>query len=214
MNLQNVWFISTSLILSAGVSWAQQSIRTQIEPLFAAGDWERALLVLQQVPEQNADGVHKELLAMAYLYTSSKLDGAENYEKAKSLYSQLAAAGAYVRFYVSRARDSHKPTQDPYLVQAVPGQLVASKTNVQFVPEEGMRANAETWKSEEIGSCTPNDKFGVDSNSFHISLSSAKEVNFRPLHLSREEADLICELIPKAPQGTAPVDTKQKGKKK
>jgi hypothetical protein len=190
-------------------------LKAQIEPLFANGDWERALLILQQVPEQKMEPAYKELLAMAYLYTSSRLDAAENYDKAKALYSELANAGGNVRFYVSRSHESHKPDVDLHLVHAIPGQLIVSKTSVQFVPQEGMGTTTETWNTQDIAGCKPNDGFGSDSGSFHISTAGNKDVHLRPLHLSTEEADLICQLVPKTTtNATTQTDNKKDKSKK
>jgi hypothetical protein len=199
----------------ADVCYAQHDLKSEIEALFGNGDWERALLILQRVPEQQMDAAHKELLAMALLYTSSRLDAATNYEEAKLRYTELTNAGASVRFLVTRSGDFHKPDVHPNLTKGIPGHLIVSKTSVQFVPQEGFKAAPETWKSPDVFDCKPNEKFGADSGSFHITVAGPKDIHFRPLHLSTAEADLICLVVPESPPSAPePKGKKDKNKKK
>src|SRR3954463_12619763 len=144
-----LWAVSLPLFA------ATEDIKAQIENLFSIGDWDRALLILQQVPQQQLDSSGKELLAMAYLYTSSRLDAADNYDKASALYTELVNAGGQARFFAGENRNG-KPEVDPYLVEATPGQLVVTKAGVQFIPAQGLKVGPESWSAQEIAACGPN----------------------------------------------------------
>jgi hypothetical protein len=128
---------------------------------------------------------------MAYLYTSSRLDSAGNLEKARATMKQVLADGGKARFFVGRARDKKK---EKHLVEATPGELIVTGSYVEFEPQDGSDSKPERWEKKDITRCELNPGYGKSSNSFHITLGKV-EHDFRPLHFSAEESNLICSLI-------------------
>jgi hypothetical protein len=197
-------------VLALRLLAAADVVPDDVERLFQRGDWDRALLKLQLVPDRHGDPAIRELLAMAYLYTSSRLDSAENAMKAKELASQLVNEGKRARFYVSKARNI-KPNQI-HLVEATPGELIITKAGVEFMPQKGLTTAPQTWKSQEISECEPNTAFGQETGSFHLT-AGGNSVHFRPLHFSATEAELICQLVPKVAASAPAVSKPAEGKK-
>ena len=158
---------------------------------------------------------------MAYLYTSSRLDSAQNAVLAKELATQLVNEDKRARFYVSKARNAK--ANQIHLVEAIPGELIVTRGGVEFIPQPGLTTKPESWKSPAIAGCTRSASFGSDSATFQLTLAGGNSVHFRPLHFSATESDLICQLVPKvaaqAAVDTNPAEAKKdegkgKGKKK
>lgn len=172
------------------------TIELEIHSMFAAGEWEKALFRLRPIPDSGMNTKTRELLAMAYLYTANRLDATGHADKAKEHAQKVIAEGGSARFFVSRSRDA-KNTVD-FLLDATPGELAVSATTVQWTPQDGSESAPEKWTKTDITECALNPKYGVDSNSFHITLQGGKTAprhDFRPLHFSADESRLVCALI-------------------
>lgn len=202
----------------AGVALAIPSIAAdapvveEVQLLFATGVWDRALEILEKEPSAETDPTLKQLRAMAYLYTSSRLDMSENLAKARTLSKAIVEGGGKARFLVGLGRDLKR---EKYLVEATPGELVVSKTAVEFVPRVGVPKESQTWQISELTGCsTISLGYGASNNSFLLRASGKdREYYFRPLQNSAEESGLICSLIgvPAGAEASAP---KEKEKEK
>lgn len=182
-------FVALCGILSAADE--SSNIASEVRALFAVGAWDQALNILEQAPNAQTDRSTRELLAMAYLYTASRLDSTENLGKAGALTKQIIESGGMARFFVSEGRDKKK---DNYLVEATPGELTVTGSYVEFQAQDGSGSQVQHWDKKEITECALNLKYGKSSNSFHL-IVSRNELDFRPLHFSAEESNLICSLI-------------------
>jgi hypothetical protein len=182
-------FVACSGLLSA--AGESSNIASEVRALFAVGAWDQAVNILEQAPNALTDPSTRELLAMAYLYTSSRLDSTENLGKAATLTRQIIESGGKAHFFVSEGRDKNK---DNHLVEAIPGELTVTGSYVEFQAQDGSASQTQRWDKKDITECAPNPKYGKSSNSFHL-IVGRNELDFRPLHFSAEESNLICSLI-------------------
>jgi hypothetical protein len=183
---------------------------SEIRALGMSGGWDRALTQLKAIKDVQSDIKALELLGMAYLYTSNRLDSAGNLEQARKTISEVSGKGGSVRFIVSKSRDKRR---ENYLVEATPGELAIGKGNAVFTPFDG--SPSETIPLLEIGECSLSSSYGSDSGSFLVKRKGS-EMYFRPLHFSKTESELICGRL--RPSGSSsqpsPLEESQKDGKK
>jgi hypothetical protein len=66
-----------------------------------------------------------------------------------------------------------------------------------FTPSHGDSEAVGPVSKDEIKECGLNRTYGKDSNTFHIKTTSNGDLDFRPLHFSKDEATVVCTLAAK-----------------
>jgi hypothetical protein len=174
---------------------AAEAERTARE-LFAAGEYDKAIPVLLAATKEYPDDlVDLGLLGMAYLYSSSRMDLTANLASAQKTLDMVIDRGGEATFLVGKGDDSLK-SQIKYVVKAIQGELRISKTSLSFVPNRATAGAAVSFSSGDLKECGLNRSYGKDSNTFHLK-TSKETLNFRPLHFSQEESNLVCSLAAK-----------------
>lgn len=170
-------------------------VAADVRAMFASGEWRRALVTLEAVPNVQSDAALRELLAMAYLYNASDLDSLGYMDKARTLMKQIVDQGGKARFFVSLGRDKKREAN---LLDSTPGELVITSGYVEFEAQNGKASKPQRWEKKDITECAMNTRYGKSSNSFHLIVGPDRdrsEQNFRPWHFSTNESNLICSLI-------------------
>ncbi len=163
---------------------------------FNAGEYDRAVPVLERaVQAEPGDLKLASLLGMAYLYSSSNTDLAGNLTKAREVLDKVLSAGGEVVFLAGKGDDPLK-SMSVHMVKVIQGELRLRKDSVTFVPSRSSTGGFGPLAASEVKECAANKGYGQDSNAFHLKLQK-ETVNLRPLHFSREEANLACSLIGK-----------------
>jgi tetratricopeptide (TPR) repeat protein len=164
--------------------------------LFAAGDYDKAVPVLENALAANpGDLGDASLLAMAYLYSSSRLDQTSNLDRAKAAMDKVIADGGEAVFLVGRGDDPMKFAA-VHMLKVIQGELRIGKDSITFVPSRSATGGVGPLTAADIKECGLNRTYGSDSAAFHLKLQKAV-LNFRPLHFSRDESDLVCALAAK-----------------
>lgn len=181
------------VLVLAGLARAETvvEIENQVNNLFRRRDYDKAIPLLDDAHKQHPDNLKiLSLLGMAHLYGSDARKGAEI---ARSNFEKVIEAGGEAVIIAAKAKDKLKGS---HVVAATPGELRMSRTGVTFAPLVGGGASDDRIPNTAAIECGPNSKYGKDSNTFHV---RAKDVewNLRPLHFSREEGQIACELLAK-----------------
>jgi hypothetical protein len=162
--------------------------------LFGNGDYDKAVPALEKGVEENPDNVVLlNLLAMAYLYSSSRVDSMANYAKVQPTMEKVIERGGEVTFLVGKTEDKLKVK---FVVKAVMGELHMGRESLSFVPSRGNSETVGPLSKSDLRECGLNKGYGKDSNTFHIKTSKG-ELDFRPLHFSKDEANLVCSVAAK-----------------
>jgi hypothetical protein len=164
--------------------------------------------LLEKAPDAKTDPALRGLLAMAYLYSSSRIDNRGNLAKAEEQMKLIVSSGGELRFLVSLSRDEKR---EKHLVESTPGELVITTGSVEFQPHPETKAPVKKWEKATLTECAANPKYGTSSHSFHLNATIGKdktETFFRPWHNSTEEIGLICSFI-----GIQPVSSNSSKKK-
>jgi hypothetical protein len=168
----------------------------QAKELFESGDYDKAVPILEgAIATAPDDETNAQMLAMAYLYSSSRVDMSANFPKAQTAMTNLIERGWEAVFLVSRANDPMK-NANIHVVNAIPGELRIRKGSLRFVPGRGTVGAVAQVDGSSIKECGLNRSYGRDSNSFHLKVLK-DNITFRPKHFSKDEADLVCSLIGK-----------------
>lgn len=164
--------------------------------LFGAGEYDKAIPLLKAATTEFPDDlVDLGLLGMAYLYSSSRMDMTANLARAQETLDKVMERDGEAVFLVGRGDDPLK-SQVKYVVKAIQGELHLSRETLSFIPNRSQAGTLGPIPKSEIKECGLNRSYGKDSNTFHI--KTAKDTyNFRPLHFSQEEANLVCSLAAK-----------------
>src|SRR5205085_7860314 len=109
--------------------------------------------------------------------------------------TKVMELGGEAVFLVGRGNDPLK-SMSPHLVKAISGELKISKQSIRFTPTRSSTGAAGPFSGNEIKECGPNKSYGRDSNAFHIK-TTKETINFRPLHFSEEESQMVCSLLGK-----------------
>src|SRR4051794_30009875 len=72
---------------------ADAALENEVRLLFATGVWDRAVALLEKTPTAKTDPAQRELLAMAFLYSASRVDSFANLDKAKALMKEIVNQG-------------------------------------------------------------------------------------------------------------------------
>jgi tetratricopeptide (TPR) repeat protein len=172
---------------------AAAAVEPRARELFELGDYDKAVPILERAHETEPANLRLfSLLGMAYLYSASHVDLYANVEKARRTMEDVVTAGGDAVFRVGRANDPLK-SQIKFVLKAIQGELRISRDALAFTPDRGSGDGAVTIAKGDIRECGPNKGYGKDSNTFHF--KTVKDtINFRPLHFSKEEARLACDL--------------------
>lgn len=164
--------------------------------LFAAEDYDKAVPILERATAATpVDLKDLSLLGMAYLYSSSRLDLAANLPRAQMTMDRVIEEGGEAVFLVGRGDDPIK-SMAIHMVKVIQGELRIRKTSLRFVPARTTVGLVGPLSGADIRECGLNRSYGKDSNTFHIKLLK-DTVNFRPLHFSKDESNLVCTLAAK-----------------
>jgi len=164
--------------------------------LFSSGDYDKAVPILERATaEYPGDLRTLSLLGMAYLYSSSRLDMVANLPRAQDTMAKVVERGGEAVFFVGKGDDPLKGLSK-FVVKAIQGELHVSKSSLTFSPNRGSTGAIGPLSGADVKECGLNKSYGKDSNTFH--LKTAKDtINFRPLHFSKEESNLVCSLAAK-----------------
>jgi len=206
MKLQNGFFIGVLAVLLPALSLlhtqeiprSPEAIEAEraAKELFAAGDYDKAVPILQRVLASDPhDLKDSSLLGMAYLYSSSKIDLASNLPRAQEAIDKVIADGGEAVFLVGRGDDPLKSLA-VHMVKVIQGELRMKKGSVSFVPSRSLAGGVGPIEAGDLKECGLNRSYGKDSNAFHFKLRR-ETINFRPLHFSRDESDMVCALAAK-----------------
>jgi hypothetical protein len=94
---------------------------------------------------------------------------------------------------VARAKDRMKGKS---VVSATTGELRITRDSLKFTPTRNAEGAAGPYSPAELKSCGLNSSYGKDSHTFHIK-TAHETLDLRPLHFSKDEADLVCSLAAK-----------------
>jgi hypothetical protein len=190
------------LVLSLASALAQTSNRppeaveaeNTAREFFKTGDYAQAIPLLEKATtDYPSDLQNLSLLGMAYLYSSSRLDLTANVKKALEINTKVVESGGEAVFLVGRGEDSIK-SLSPHVIKAIQGELKVSKGSFLFAPSRSSNGAAGPFSASEVKECGLNKSYGRDSNTFHIK-TTKETINFRPLHFSQDEAQMVCSLL-------------------
>lgn len=168
----------------------------QARELFSAGDYERAIPILEDSAETSPDDLGVlSLLGTAYLYSATNTEFAGNIAKAKATMEKVIDQGGEAVLLVARGEDPRNSLLS-HMVRASQGELRIREGSLSFVPARGFGGAFGPVTGADIKECGPNRSYGRDSNTFHLKILK-DTVNFRPLHFSKDEAILACSLAAK-----------------
>jgi hypothetical protein len=200
----NLFAVAIVATLAASSSFSQDEPRSaqaieaerSARELFSAEDYDKAVPILERatsvVPLDLKD---LSLLGMAYLYSSSRLDLVANLPRAQATMDKVIEDGGEAVFLVGRGDDPIK-SMAIHMVKVIQGELRIRKTSLQFVPTRTTAGLVGPLSGADIKECGLNRSYGKDSNAFHLKVLK-DTVNFRPLHFSKDESNLVCTLAAK-----------------
>lgn len=195
--------LATLFLLTLG-AFSQTSVRPReaieaemtTREFFKSGDYARAIPLLEKAAaDYPSDLQVLSLLGMAYLYSSSRLDMTANVKKALETNTKLVELGGEAVFLVGRGDDPLK-SMSLHVVKVIQGELKIRKDGFLFTPSRSATGAAGPFPGSEIRECGLNKSYGRDSNTFHIK-TTKETINFRPLHFSEDEAEMVCTLLAK-----------------
>jgi hypothetical protein len=161
---------------------------------FKTGDYAQAIPLLEKTTADHPEDLQNlSLLGMAYLYSSSRLDLTDNVKKAMEVNTKVVELGGEAVFLVGRGDDSIK-SMSPHVIKAIQGELKINKSSFLFTPSRSSNGAAGPFSANEVKECGLNKSYGRDSNTFHIK-TTKETINFRPLHFSKDEAQMVCSLL-------------------
>jgi tetratricopeptide (TPR) repeat protein len=180
---------------SSRPSEAVDAERTARE-LFKSGDYAQAIPLLEKATADNpSDLQNLSLLGMAYLYSSSRMDLTANVKKALEANMKVVELGGEAVFLVGRGDDPMKG-MSPHVIKTIQGELKIRKESFWFTPSRSSTGAAGPFSGSEVRECGLNKSYGRDSNTFHIK-TTKETINFRPLHFSQDESEMVCALLAK-----------------
>jgi tetratricopeptide (TPR) repeat protein len=164
--------------------------------LFQSGDYAHAIPILEKATaDYPSDLKNLSLLGMAYLYSSSRMDLTANVQKALEANTKVVELGGEAVFLVGRGDDPMK-SMSPHVVKTIQGELKVRKESFSFTPSRTSTGAAGPFSGGEVRECGLNKSYGRDSNTFHIK-TTKETINFRPLHFSQDESEMVCSLLAK-----------------
>lgn len=189
-----VYFPAASCAQELSRSGKSRDTEKAARELFSIGDYDKAVPLLEVAStEEPNDPVLLSLLGSAYLYSSSRIDSASNFVRAQPTMENAIDHGGEALFFVGLASDRFK---EQYVTKAISGELKVGKASLSFTPLRGGSEGTGDIAKGDIKECGLNRKYGKDSNTFHVR-TTRTELDFRPLHFSKDEADLVCALVAK-----------------
>jgi hypothetical protein len=172
-----------------------ESAESTARDLFVNGDYDKAVPMLERAAAEDPTDLRLlNVLGMAYLYSSSRIDSRANFTRVQPTMEKVIDGGGTATFLAARAMDRLKTK---YIVKAISGELALTKGSLKFTPTHGDGETVGPLSKDEIKECGLNHSYGKDSNAFHIKTTSQGELQFRPLHFSKEEATVVCTLAAK-----------------
>jgi len=172
-----------------------ESAESAARDLFINGDYEKAVPILERASADDPRDLRlQNVLGMAYLYSSSRIDSRANFARVQPTMEKVIDGGGSATFIVGRALDRLKVTS---VMKTVTGELAISKESLTFTPTHGSGETVGPLAKDELKECGLNRGYGKDSNTFHIKTTSHGELDFRPLHFSKDEASVVCKLAAK-----------------
>ncbi len=163
---------------------------------FASGDYDKAIPILERATaESPVDLKNLSLLGMAYLYSSSRVDLSSNLTRAQATMDSVVEQGGEAVFLVGRGDDPLK-SMAVHMVNVIQGELRIRKNSLRFVPSRTTNGVVGPLSGADVKECGLNRSYGKDSNAFHLKVLK-DTVNFRPLHFSKDESNLVCSLAAK-----------------
>ncbi len=161
---------------------------------FTNGDYDKAVPLLEKATNDDPHDLRLlNVLGMAYLYSSSRIDSSSNFDHVQPIMQKVIDGGGTATFIVGRAQDKLKMKS---VLKAVTGELALTKDTMTFTPTHGTGETLGPWSKDELKECGLNRGYGKDSNTFHIKVGHS-EIDFRPLHFSKNEAIVVCTLAAK-----------------
>jgi hypothetical protein len=189
--------VLTSLLAQQPVSTGSSDIEKDAKELFELDRYDKAVPILERATAEHAGDVKLlSLLGVAYLYSANRGDPVNSVTRARANMEKAIENGGEAVLLVSRAKPQTKLTRGDSILSATPGELRISKGWISFVPGRGDTGATGHLSPEDLKECGPNHSYGKDSNSFHIK-SSKENIDLRPLHFSKDEAQLACALAEK-----------------
>lgn len=163
---------------------------------FKSGDYAQAIPLLEKATaDYPSDLQVLSLLGMAYLYSSSRMDLTANVKRALETNTKVVELGGEAVFLVGRGDDPMK-SMSPHVVKAIQGELKVRRDSFWFTPIHSSTGAAGPFSVSEVRECGLNKSYGRDSNTFHIK-TTKETINFRPLHFSQDESQMVCSLLAK-----------------
>jgi len=168
-----------------------------VRELFSLDNYVKAVKVLEGATAAHPDDLTLlSLLGTAYLYSATRGDTYKNVGKARETMEKVIDLGGEAVLLVSRAKPQSRLNRGNSILLTTPGELRISKDSLSFVPTRSDAEPTGQVPKAELKECGPNHSYGKDSNSFHIKTSS-QTLDLRPLHFSKDEAELACALSAK-----------------
>ncbi len=189
--------ILTSLLAQQSVSPGSSEIEKDVKELFELDRYDKAVPILERATAEHADDVKLlSLLGVAYLYSANRGDPVNSVARARATMEKAIEKGGEAVMLVSRAKPQTKLTRGESILAATPGELRVTKSWISFVPGRGDAGATGQLSQADLKECGPNRSYGRDSNSFHLK-TSKETIDLRPLHFSKDEAQLACALAEK-----------------
>ena len=188
--------ISTPLFAQQPSSAGSSEIEKDVRELFELDRYDKAVPILERATAEHAGDVKLlSLLGVAYLYSANR-DPVNSLNRARAAMEKAIESGGEAVLLVSRAKPQTKITRGDSILAATPGELRITKGWLSFVPGRGDTGSTGQLTQADLKECGPNHSYGKDSHSFHLK-TSKETIDLRPLHFSRDEADLACSLAEK-----------------
>ncbi len=178
-------------------SASSENAESAARDLFINGDYDKAVPLLERAVAQDPKDLRLlNVLGMAYLYSSSRIDSRANFAHVQPTMEKVIEGGGTATFMVGRAMDG-RLMKVKSVLKAVTGELAINKSTMTFTPSHGDSDAVGPVSKDEIKECGLNRTYGKDSNTFHIKTASNGDLDFRPLHFSKDEATVVCTLAAK-----------------
>jgi hypothetical protein len=189
--------ISTPLLAQQPSSAGSSETEKDVRELFELDRYDKAVPILERATAEHAGDVKLfSLLGVAYLYSANRGDPVNSLNRARAAMEKAIESGGEAVLLVSRAKPQTKLTRGDSILVATPGELRITKGWLSFVPGRGDSGSTGQLSQADLKECGPNHSYGRDSHSFHIK-ASKETIDLRPLHFSKDEADLACALAEK-----------------
>lgn len=186
-----------SLLIQQPVSAVSPDIEKDVKELFELDRYDKAVPILEKATAEQPDNPKLlSLLGVAYLYSGNRGDSVKNSVRARTTMERAIEKGGEAILLVSRAKPQGKLVRGNSILSASPGELRITKQSLRFVPSRDDTAVLGPLSQADLKECGPNHSYGRDSNSFHIK-TSKETIDLRPLHFSKDEAELACALAEK-----------------